>query len=184
VDDAHGLGVVGATGRGSLEAAELDIEDVPVLVGTLGKAFGTFGAFVAGSEDLVEFLIQKARTYIYTTALPPAIAAATRASLRIASEESWRRDRLRALIERFRASTRELGLKLVDSQTPIQAVILGEPQRALEASAALSGHGLWIAAIRPPTVPPGTSRLRITLSAAHSDRDVDRLLGGLAEVLR
>jgi 8-amino-7-oxononanoate synthase len=184
VDDAHGLGVVGPTGRGSLEAAAVGIEDVPVLVGTLGKAFGTFGAFIAGSADLIEFLIQKARSYIYTTALPPAVAAATRAALRIASTEDWRRDRLRVLIERFRTGARALGLALRDSESPIQAVILGEPGRALEASAVLAQHGLWVAAIRPPTVPTGTSRLRITLSAAHSDADVDRLLAALAVITR
>jgi 8-amino-7-oxononanoate synthase len=184
VDDAHGLGVVGPTGRGSLEAAGVGIEDVPVLVGTLGKAFGTFGAFIAGSADLIEFLIQKARSYIYTTALPPAVAAATRAALRIAAAEGWRRDRLRVLIERFRTAARQLGLAVTDSESPIQAVILGEPRRALDASAVLAHHGLWVAAIRPPTVPPGTSRLRITLSAAHTDADVDRLLAALAQIAR
>lgn len=184
VDDAHGLGVVGATGRGSLEAAKLGIDDVPVLVGTLGKAFGTFGAFVAGSAELIEYLIQKARSYIYTTALPPAVAAATRASLRVVIAEGWRRDRLRELIERFRAGARDLGLALTQSDTPIQAVILGEPARALAASAALASQGLWVAAIRPPTVPPGTSRLRITLSAAHTDEHLDRLLRALAAPAR
>jgi len=184
VDDAHGLGVVGPTGRGSLETAGVGIEDVPVLVGTLGKAFGTFGAFIAGSADLIEFLIQKARSYIYTTALPPAVAAATRAALRIAATEDWRRDRLRVLIERFRTGASALDLALTDSVSPIQAVILGDPRRALEASAVLAQHGLWAAAIRPPTVPSGTSRLRITLSAAHSDADVDRLLAALAVIAR
>jgi len=180
VDDAHGLGVVGPAGRGSVDAAGLGLDDVPVLVGTLGKAFGTFGAFIAGSHDLIEFLIQKARSYIYTTALPPAVAAATRASLRIAAEDGWRRDRLRVLIERFRQGAGQAGLNLTQSVTPIQAVILGEPRSALEASAALARQGLWVAAIRPPTVPPGTSRLRITLSAAHSDEDLDRLLNALS----
>src|SRR5882672_307633 len=180
VDDAHGMGVVGATGRGSLEATHLGIDDVPVLVGKIGRAFGTFGAFIAGSEELVEFLIQKARSYIYTTALPPAVAAATRAALRVATADNWRRDRLRALIARFRAGAAELGLALTDSGTPIQAVILGEPRLALAASATLATQGLWVAAIRPPTVPPGTSRLRITLSAAHTDDHLERLLGALA----
>jgi 8-amino-7-oxononanoate synthase len=184
VDDAHGVGVVGATGRGSLEATQLGLDDVPVLVGTLGKAFGTFGAFIAGSSDLIEFLIQRARSYIYTTALPPAIAAATRAALRIVSEESWRRDHLNALIERFRSGARQLDIGLGDSRTPIQAVLLGEPRRALEASKALADAGFWIAAIRPPTVPPGTSRLRITLSTAHTNDDVDRLLSALTAALR
>jgi 8-amino-7-oxononanoate synthase len=184
VDDAHGLGVVGPAGRGSVDATGLGLDDVPVLVGTLGKAFGTFGAFVAGSEDLIEFLIQRARSYIYTTALPPAVAAATRASLKIAAAEHWRRERLQALTERFRRGAADCGLELTQSRTPIQAVILGEPQRALGASAALARAGLWVAAIRPPTVPPGTSRLRITLSAAHSDADLDRLLDALATLPR
>jgi len=184
VDDAHGLGVVGARGRGSLEETAQGMDDVPVLVGTLGKAFGTFGAFIAGSEDLIEFLIQRARTYIFTTALPPAVAAATRAALRLADTESWRRERLRMLIERFRSGALQLGLTLTDSRTPIQAVVLGEPRRALDASAALYARGIWIAAIRPPTVPQGTSRLRITLSAVHSDEQVERLLAALAEAAR
>jgi 8-amino-7-oxononanoate synthase len=184
VDDAHGLGVVGARGRGSLEETAQGIDDVPVLVGTLGKAFGTFGAFVAGSEDLIEFLIQRARTYIFTTALPPAVAAAARAALKLADTEAWRRERLSALVERFRSGARELGLSLTGSRTPIQAVLLGEPRRALEVSAALYARGLWIAAIRPPTVPQGSSRLRITLSAVHSEEQVDRLLAALAEVAR
>jgi 8-amino-7-oxononanoate synthase len=184
VDDAHGLGVIGSSGRGSLEDARLGLDDVPVLVGTLGKAFGTSGAFVAGSDDLIEYLVQRARTYIYTTALPPAIAAATRAALSIADAEGWRRERLRALIERFRAGALQLGLTLTDSRTPIQAVLLGEPRRALDASTALFARGIWIAAIRPPTVPAGTSRLRITLSAAHSDEQVDRLLAALGDVFR
>jgi 8-amino-7-oxononanoate synthase len=184
VDDAHGLGVTGLTGRGSLEQAQLGLDEVPVLVGTLGKAFGTFGAFIAGSAELVEFLIQKARSYIYTTALPPAVAAATRVSLRLAASEDWRRERLASHIERFRDAAASLNLETTNSETPIQAVLFGEPAAALAASSALAANGLWVAAIRPPTVPPGTSRLRITLSAAHSDDDVDRLLAALAALPR
>ncbi len=183
VDDAHGLGVTGPTGRGSLEEAQLGLDDVPVLVGTLGKAFGTFGAFIAGADELIEFLIQKARSYIYTTALPPAVAAATRAALRLADREGWRRERLATLIARFRDAARSLKLETTDSRTPIQAIIFGEPAATLAASAELASQGLWVAAIRPPTVPAGTSRLRITLSAAHSDADVDQLLAAL-EALR
>jgi 8-amino-7-oxononanoate synthase len=184
VDDAHGLGVVGASGRGSLEACGVCTEDVPVLVGTLGKAFGTFGAFVAGSDDLIEYLIQRARTYIYTTALPPAVAAATRAAVKVVSEEQWRRDRLNTLINRFRNGARQLAVPLLESHSPIQGVVLGAPGRALQVSARLYEQGLWVAAIRPPTVPHGTSRLRITLSAAHTEREVDQLLDALAGVLR
>ncbi len=130
VDDAHGLGVSGASGRGSLELAGLDVAAVPILMGTLGKAFGTFGAFVAGSEELIELLIQNARSYIYTTALPPAIASATRASLRVVVNAHEERARLRAHIELFRSEVPRLGLQLLDSHTPIQPIVLGSNERA------------------------------------------------------
>ncbi len=184
IDDAHGLGVIGATGRGTLEHYGLGIEEVPVLVGTLGKAFGTFGAFVAGSEELIETLIQQARTYIYTTALPPAIAEATRASLRMVQTEGWRREQLRALVERFHRSAKQLGLPLMPSVSPIQPLLVGDPATALHLSKALLARGILISAIRPPTVPEGTARLRITFSAAHSEAHVDRLLEALADVIR
>jgi pimeloyl-[acyl-carrier protein] methyl ester esterase len=151
-----------------------------ILLGTLGKAFGTFGAFIAGDEDLVEYLIQRARPYIYTTALPPAVAEATRASLRIVQEEGWRREVLNARIAQFRAGAAQLGLKLLDSPTPIQALILGEAQAAMAASDALRTRGILVAAIRPPTVPAGSARLRITFSAQHSAQQVERLLEALA----
>ena len=176
VDDAHGLGVVGPEGRGSVAAAGLSQAQVPVLVGTLGKAFGTFGAFVAGSEALIETLIQKARTYIYTTAPPPAVAAATRESLRLIREEGWRRDRLDELVRRFRHGADQLGLRLMNSSTPIQPVLVGEAATAVRASRALEAAGLLVTAIRPPTVPEGTARLRVTLCAEHGDAEVDRLL--------
>ncbi len=176
IDDAHGLGVLGATGGGICEHDGVSAADVPVLVGTLGKAFGTFGAFVAGSEELIELLIQKARTYIYTTALPPAIAAATRASLKLVQTETWRRDHLRTLITRFRGGAQQLGLPIGDSITPIQPLIIGDSATALRAAELLRHHGILITAIRPPTVPDGTARLRITLSAAHSEDQIDRLL--------
>ncbi len=180
VDDAHGLGATGPGGRGSLALAGLDARDVPLLVGTLGKAFGTFGAFVAGDEALIETLIQLARPYIYTTALPPAVAAATRVSLKLASEETWRRERLTELVARFRDGATALGLELLRSTTPIQALLLGDARRALAASEALEARGLLVTAIRPPTVPEGTARLRITFSAAHDVAHVDRLLDALA----
>jgi len=180
VDDAHGLGVLGASGGGSVEAAGLEPGDVPILVGTLGKALGTSGAFVAGSQPLVETLLQRARSYIYTTAPPPAVAAATRAALRLVQEETWRRERVLAHVERFRRGAAGLGLALLESQTPIQPVVLGSEAAALDASEALRSRGLWVPAIRPPTVPAGSARLRITLSAAHEDSDVDRLLEALA----
>lgn len=181
IDDAHGLGVVGPGGRGTLEHYGLAPDDTTILVGTLGKAFGTFGAFVAGTDDLIETLIQCARTYIYTTAPPPAVAQATLTSLSIAQTEGWRREHLRTLIARFRAGAARLGLPLMDSATPIQPLIVGEAARALALSEALLARGLLIGAIRPPTVPQGRARLRITFSAAHSENHVDRLLGALEE---
>jgi 8-amino-7-oxononanoate synthase len=182
VDDAHGIGVLGSTGGGSVEAAGLSPAQVPMLVGTLGKALGTFGAFVAGSGTLIEFLWQKARTFIYTTALPPAVAAATRESLRLVAEEAWRRDHLRRLIGRFRAGAEQLGLPLMPSATPIQPLLVGEAEPALALSAALERAGFLVTAIRPPTVPRGGARLRVTLSAAHAEADVDALLQALAEL--
>ena len=184
VDDAHGLGVIGANGGGSLEHFGLSARDVPALVGTLGKAFGSFGAFVAGDADLVETLIQRARTYIYTTALPVAVAAATRAALAVSSSESWRRERVLALTRRFRALAEDSGLPLADSMTPIQPILLGSADAAVEASRKLLDRGLFVAAIRPPTVPAGTSRLRVALSAAHRDSDVEKLVTSLAEILK
>ena len=179
VDDAHGIGVVGPQGRGSLEHFNLNTEAVPILVGTLGKAFGTFGAFVAGSETLVESLIQQARSYVYTTALPPAVAEATRASLRLIQTESWRREKLQQLVKRFRQGASESGLPLMDSFTPIQPLLLGDTGRALTVSQRLREQGFLISAIRPPTVPEGTARLRITFSAEHEEAHVDRLLNAL-----
>ena len=182
VDDAHGLGVLGWEGRGSLEQLALDVEQVPILMGTLGKALGTGGAFVAGSQALIEYLIQKARTYIFTTAAPPALAAATRVSLGIARQEGWRRDKLAALVSRFRTGAAQLGLKLLESSTPIQPLVVGQPARAVSLSRALEARGILVTAIRPPTVPQGTARLRFTFSAAHSEQQVDRLLEALAAV--
>ncbi|MEJ2347032.1 MAG: 8-amino-7-oxononanoate synthase [Gammaproteobacteria bacterium] len=182
VDDAHGLGVLGAGGRGSLEHFGLGVAEVPILMGTLGKALGTFGAFVAGTDELIETLIQAARSYIYTTAPPPAVAEATRASLRLVQTEGWRRERLQALVARFRRGAAELGLALMDSHTPIQPLLAGGNAEALAMSEGLAEGGILVSAIRPPTVPAGTARLRITFSAAHTDEHVDRLLDALAQV--
>lgn len=181
VDDAHGFGCLGAQGGGIVEHFGLTTEQVPVLVGTLGKAFGTAGAFVAGSEELIETLIQFARPYIYTTSQPPAVAHATLTSLQLVREEQWRRDHLARLIARFRAGVSSLGLELMDSPTPIQPIVVGSSERALALSAALRARGLLVTAIRPPTVPQGTARLRVTLSAAHTEHQVDRLLDALGQ---
>ena len=182
VDDAHGLGVLGEHGRGTLEAAGLGPDEVPILMGTLGKGLGTAGAFVAGSEDLIEYLIQTARTYIYTTAQPPAVAEATRAALKLVDAEPWRREKLQDLVARFRAGAAQLGLTLMDSPTPIQPLLVGDNQTALAMSEALWEQGILVTAIRPPTVPAGMARLRVTLSAAHDERDVDQLLTALDSI--
>jgi 8-amino-7-oxononanoate synthase len=182
VDDAHGLGVLGATGRGTLEHFGLGQADVPVLMGTLGKAFGVFGAFVAGPDAVVETLIQHARTYIYTTALPPAVAAASAAALRVSDNEPWRRERLAAMVARFRTGIgghAHPGSAL----TPIQPVVVGDPHRAVELAGQLERRGYRVTPIRPPTVPEGTARLRVTLSAAHDEHDVDGLASALLELL-
>jgi 8-amino-7-oxononanoate synthase len=181
-DDAHGLGVLGANGRGSFEHWNIAVAAPAILMGTLGKALGTFGAFVAGEAAVIDTLIQHARTYTYTTALPPAVAEATRASLKLVQAEPWRRERLRALIARFRNGASTLGLMLAPSETPIQPVILGSAERALAAAAQLRRSGLLVPAIRPPTVPQGAARLRVSFSSAHEDAHVDRLLEALARI--
>jgi len=182
VDDAHGLGVIGRAGRGSCEHYGLTSNDVPILVGTFGKAFGTFGAFVAGDADLIEYLLQKSRTYIYTTALPPAVAAATRAALRVSEREGWRREKALGLARHFRAALRALDIDAPGEST-IVPVIVGEPARALAISQALERRGFLVTAIRPPTVPAGTARLRITFSAAQDVAQTDALASALAAAL-
>jgi len=183
IDDAHGIGVQGAHGTGVVDPERFGTEDVPVLMATLGKAFGTFGAFVAGDESLIEYLIQRARNYIYTTALPSAVAVATLASLDIVRKEDWRRAHLAELIERFRSGARQLALELMPSSTPIQPILIGDSGRAMAVSKALEERGILITAIRPPTVPQGTARLRVTLTASHTAEDIDRLLETLSDVI-
>lgn len=183
LDDAHGFGVLG-DGRGSLCHWQLAPASLPLYMATLGKALGGFGAFVAGDEDLIETLINTARSYIYTTALPPALAEANRTGLRLLREEGWRRDRLRENIDYFRTQATALNLPLLASDTPIQPLLLGSAARALKWSAALEERGLLVTAIRPPTVPQGAARLRVTLSALHEREDIDRLLEALAEITR
>ena len=180
IDDAHGIGVHGRDGVGLVDPERYATSDVPVLVGTLGKAFGAAGAFVAGEDALIETLIQRSRNYIFTTAMPSALAVATQKSLEIAVAEDWRRGHLATLIDRFRTGTRDLGFDLLPSTSPIQPLVVGDPARAVDLSRALKQRGLLISAIRPPTVPEGTSRLRVTLTAAHRLADVDHLLDGLS----
>ncbi len=176
VDDAHGLGVVGPQGRGALAARQLDVDAVPLALGACGKALGTLGAFVSGDAVWLDKVTQHARSAIYSTALPPALAETTRTALHLAQTETWRREHLHALIERLRAGAAALGLPLLPSDTPIQPLLVGDNQRALQLSQRLWDQGFWVPAIRPPTVPPGRARVRISLSAGHSLAQVDALL--------
>ncbi len=180
VDDAHGFGVFGDSGAGVLEALDLDQEQVPIMMATFGKAIGCAGAFVAGSKEVIELMVQKARPYIYSTALAPALAVAATKALHLLSEEPWRREHLRALITRFRTGAEQAGLVLMESSSPIQPLVTGSAERALAMSKALYESGIFITAIRPPTVPINSSRLRITICASHTTEDVDLLLETLS----
>lgn len=178
VDDAHGLGVLGQAGRGCTEGALPDL-----LMGTLGKAVGAGGAFVAGSHHYVEWIRQKAKPYTYTTALSPALAyVADRAIQRLVTEPEHQA-RLTQLIAYFRQCMTQAGLPLSDSHSAIQPIVLGSTERALAVSEQLRLSGLWVSAIRPPTVPAGTARLRVALSAGHSNGDVDQLIEALCRCL-
>ena len=178
VDDAHGFGVLGAQGGGIVEHLG-EVVRPDIYVATLGKSLGSAGAFVAGSETLIEYLIQRARSWVFSTAPPPALSAAALAALRIVQGEPERRAHLHALIARFRARAADAGLRVMPSITPIQPLVIGSDTEALAVSARLMEAGYWVAAVRPPTVPEGTSRLRITLSAAHSLDEVDGLVTAL-----
>jgi 8-amino-7-oxononanoate synthase len=183
VDDAHGFGVLGRNGGGCAEHFQLSSDELPILMGTLGKSFGTFGAFVAGSSALIETLIQFARTYIYTTALPPAIAAATRVSVSLLQSDVARRDRLHQRIRYFRERAAALSIPLMLSSTPIQPLVLGDDRRVMAVANTLREQGILVGAIRPPTVPEGTGRLRITINANHSEADIDDLISALQQAL-
>jgi len=182
LDDAHGLGVLGEHGRGSVEHWSIAQDELPIVMGTFGKAFGTAGAFVAADEEVIETLIQQARSYVYTTAQPAAIAAATLASLKLVEEENWRREKLQSLIAQFRTGASELGLNLMASLTPIQPVLIGDDKQAIKMGKALEDKGILVGVIRPPTVPEGSARLRITFSANHSEQNVTKLLDALEEI--
>ena len=183
VDDAHGFGVLGKNGRGTLSLFGLDQAQVPVLVLTFGKAVGVAGACVAGPAEIIEMLIQKARPYIYSTAMPPVLAATISASLEILEQDDAGREHLKNLIHLFRCKARELSLPLVDSETPIQPLIIGSNEDAVSVSNMLFQHGILVAAIRPPTVPVNSARLRITLTAAHSEAQVQTLLDALSRCM-
>lgn len=179
VDEAHAVGVIGPDGRGSAAAAGVSPDDAPLLLVTLGKALGSYGAVLVGQYAVIEHIAQTARPYIYTTALPPALAVAALAAVKLARQDAWRRVKLATLIDRFRHGALERGLRLLDSQTPIQPLLIGDNALALQAAHDLEARGFLVAAIRPPSVPPGSARLRITLTAAHEDQDVDALLDAL-----
>jgi len=180
VDDAHGVGVLGQEGRGSVVANGLDVHDVPLQLVTLGKALGGYGAVVVGATDLIEHLVQSARAYRYSTALAPAQAAAALAAVKLARQDHWRREALQVLIARLRTGAARHGIDLMPSDTPIQPLVCTSPAHALALSAALERAGFWVTAIRPPTVPEGSSRLRITLCALHTPQDVDALVEEIA----
>lgn len=179
VDDAHGFGVLGKTGAGSLEQHEIGVGNGVLMLGTLGKAAGSFGAFIAGDAVYIDSLLQQARSYIYTTALPPSIAAATRAAIQIFQTEPERREKLNSNINYFRQATESLHLQTLNSKTAIQPILFGDSETALQATKLLQKQGLWITAIRPPTVPAGTARIRITLSCEHRQSDLDQLINAL-----
>ena len=179
IDDAHGLGVLGQQGRGCIEHFNIDQNELPIIMGTFGKAFGTAGAFIAADEVVIDTLIQQARTYVYTTAQPAAIAAATLASLKLVQNDGWRRDKLQTLIAQFRAGAQALGLDLMASQTAIRPIVIGDDKKAIKIGKALEDKGILVGVIRPPTVPEGSARLRITLSANHSEQHVVQLLDAL-----
>ncbi|EQB2596882.1 8-amino-7-oxononanoate synthase [Aeromonas salmonicida] len=179
IDDAHGLGVLGPEGRGTLAAQGVAPASVHIQMGTFGKALGVAGAFVCGSRELVDYLVNFARHYVYSTHMPAAQACAVSKSIELVRAADESRAHLARLITRFRQGTAALGWQLGACETPIQPLLVGESSAALQLAARLRDRGVWVSAIRPPTVPAGTARLRITLSAAHSEQDVDRLLEAL-----
>ena len=183
VDDAHGFGVLGERGRGALSQFGIASPRIAYM-GTLGKAAGVHGAFVAGDEALIEWLVQRARTYVFTTASPPLLACALMASLELIEQEESRRNHLRALVGRLRQRLEDLPWRLRASDTPIQPLIVGDNRAALDLAEGLRSRGIWVPAIRPPTVPAGTARLRIALSAAHSVEHVDELAAALHELAK
>jgi 8-amino-7-oxononanoate synthase len=182
MDDAHGFGILGEHGKGTAEHFMLTAADIPVLITPLGKALGGMGAIVSGSSDIIEFLIQKARTYCYSTAMPPAICNAALQALQIIQSEPWRMARLRALITFFHQEAAHRNLSLVSADmTPIKCILSGNNQQTLALQESLSAHGIFVAAIRPPTVPPHAARIRISLNVAHTEAEIIRLLDLLSE---
>ncbi len=183
LDDAHGFGVLGENGAGVVEEFSVNQNDVPLLMATLGKAAGTSGAFIAGSYEHIDYLKQSARTWIYTTAMPPAIAAASRESLKLIKSENWRREKLMELVDLFKQQAKEKGIHVLPSDTAIQPVLIGSSRATLAISENMFKAGILVTAIRPPTVPSNTARLRVTFSANHEKKDVHLLLDRLIECI-
>lgn len=181
VDEAHGFGVLGTHGKGAVEQFGLQ-NDIDIQMGTLSKAAGAFGAYCCGSRDLIEYLVNKARSVIYTTGMPPAMAAAAEAAVDIIKEEPQRRESVKRLSDRVRSELKESGFNTGESQTPIIPVIVGDSAQAVEFSTRLLERGIFVQAIRPPTVPQNTARLRITVMATHRQEDLDSLLNCMREV--
>ncbi len=183
VDDAHGFGVLGEKGAGGAEHFQLDQQQLPILMGTLSKAIGCHGAFVAGSHTLIDTLIQFSRPYRYSSSLPPALAAAALASLQVLRNEPDRRAQLQQRIAYFKKGAAQRPLALLPAPSAIQSLVVGDSQAALSLAAALQQRGFWVVAIRPPSVPVGSARLRITLSVAHHEDHIDRLLDTLLAIM-
>ncbi|MGO1793480.1 MAG: 8-amino-7-oxononanoate synthase [Oceanisphaera sp.] len=180
IDDAHGLGVLGKQGRGTLSEQGIAADSVQVHMGTFGKALGVSGAFIGGSRALIDYLHNHARSYVYSTHLPPPQAAAILAAVRVVQTANQPREQLQARIAQFTAGAAQLPLTLMPSTTAIQPLLVGEEQACMQIANQLRERGFWVGAIRPPTVPKGSARLRITLSAAHSKEDLNALLSALA----
>lgn len=183
VDDAHGIGVLGPKGQGSIEYFQLPENSVDILVGTFGKAFGTFGAFVAADDVIIDTLIQSARSYIYTTAVPPAIACATRESLSIIQSEPWRREKLQDLINYFQKMAAFQGIGCEPSKTPIQSILIGSAEKAMKLGKMLTDQGIYVAVMRPPTTAPHKSCLRVTLTALHQKTHIEQFFSALSKEL-
>ncbi|QCU89265.1 8-amino-7-oxononanoate synthase [Thiomicrorhabdus sediminis] len=183
IDDAHGIGCLGDQGRGCFEYFGCELDSNTILIGTLGKAFGCSGAFVAGSEILIETLIQFARPYVYTTAMPQLNALAIRESLKLIKTDQASRETLQRNIKQFKQSAIKIGLNLMPSDTAIQPILLHDSAKALQWSEQLKQQGFWVTAIRPPTVPTNQARLRITLSASHTEKQISALLNALQTLL-
>lgn len=183
IDDAHGLGVLGDRGQGSVVASGLQNSDIQLYMATFGKALGVGGAFVAGSESLINFLTNFSKPYIYSTGLPPAMAYTIKHAVNMAEKQDWRRDKLQGLISLFKHSAQSYGIKLSDSMTAIQPIIIGDNLKTLQLAEKLKTLGFWTTAIRPPTVAVNTARLRITITVNHEEEDVINLINAIAKVI-